>query len=420
MKLSDLRRISKYKHISEISETEAILSLGLYDSLLIDTEDIRSYYKEIAGGERRFLYDEVSQDVKAFHQFLMAKDTIELPCPYCGKTQPYSVVGWFNPRKLNEDENRNRQDSLGRGFIPFVNSIHDDEEQIKDRPYLERVHYRISQDHFEVTPRNAFDDKTQQDLIDFDKKQYYQMLAEKCVNGILDVAEEVRKDYKCAMNPQHHCFIGFAMERAVNDKPDELKEYEQKLSVTPEVAPNAEEKEALELYERLKHTVIMRKVSQFPSMADLQLFDIEKYRKVLKNLHKDYRMALGLYASGVGAGSLVYLRRILESIIEEVHQECKADPNWNENDYQHSRFNEKIELFEKQGKEIFPSELKPIKNKIYGVLSKGIHESSEDDCKSIFPDLKDAIDLFLDAKIAKLERAKRIKELNTRIQNVKM
>ena len=56
---------------------------------------------------------------------------------------------------------------------------------------------------------------------------------------------------------------------------------------------------------------------------------------------------------------------------------------------------------------------------MYGVLSKGIHESSEDDCKSIFPDLKDAIDLFLDAKIAKLERAKRIKNMNARIQNVK-
>ncbi len=33
---------------------------------------------------------------------------------------------------------------------------------------------------------------------------------------------------------------------------------------------------------------------------------------------------------------------------------------------------------------------------------------------------KDAIDLFLDEKIAKLERAKRIKQMNTRIQNVKM
>jgi len=420
MKLSDLRRISKYKHISEISETEAIISLGLYDSLLIDTEGIKSYYKEIPGGERHFLYDEVSQDVKAFHQLLVAKETIELPCPCCGKNQPYLVVGWFNPRKVNKDENRYRHDSFGRSFISFANNIQDNEEETKNKPYWERIHYHFNQDRFEITPWNAFDDNTQQALIDINKKRYYQTLAEICMNGILNIAEEVRKDYMCAMNPQHYCFIGFALERAVNDKPDEIKAYEQRLSVTPEVAMNAEEKEASELYERLKHTVIMRKVSQFPSMADLQLFDIEKYRKVLKNLHKDYRMALGLYASGVGAGSLVYLRRILETIIEEVHQECKVDPNWNEDDYQHSRFNEKIELLEKQGKEIFPSELKPIKNKIYGVLSKGIHESSEDDCKSVFPCLKDAIDLFLDAKIAKLERAKKIKEMNTKIQNVKM
>ena len=420
MKLSDLRRISKHKHISDISEIESIISLGLYDSLLIDTEGINSYYEEIAGGKRHFLYDEVRQDVKAFHQFLAATETIELPCPHCGKTQPFSVVGWFNPRKTNETENRNRHDSVGRSFITFPNNTQEDEEEINNKPYYERVHYHFNQDRFEVTPRNAFDDTIQQTSIDINKKLYYQTLAEICMNGILDIAAEVRKDYKCAMNPLHYCFIGFALERAVNDKPDELRAYEQKLSITPEVAMNAEEKEASELYESLKHTIIMKKVSQFPSMADLQLFDIEKYRKVLKYQHKDYRMALGLYASGVGAGSLVYLRRILESIIEEVHQECISAPNWNEDNYQHSRFNEKIELLEKQGKEIFPSELKPIKNKMYGVLSKGIHESSEDDCKSIFPCLKDAIDLFLDAKIAKLERAKRIKELNTRIQNVKM
>lgn len=419
MKLSYLRRISRYKHISEISEIGAIISLGLYDSLLIDTEGITSYYEEIAGGERRFLYDEVSQDVKNFHQFLTSKETIELPCPSCGKDQPFSVVGWFNPRKANEDENRNRQDSIGRSFIPFASNVQD-EEEIKNKPYLERVYYNFNQERFEVTPWNAFDDNTQLALIDKDKKQYYQTLAEKCMNGILDIAAEVRKDYRCTMNPQHSCFIGFVLERAVVDKPDELKLYEERQSVNPEVVMTTEEKEASELYERLKHTVIMRKVSQFPSMADLQLFDIEKYRKVLKNQHKDYRMALGLYASGVGAGSLVYLRRILEIIIEEVHQECMSDPNWSEDDYQQSKFKEKIELLEKQGKEIFPSELKPIKNKLYGVLSKGIHESSEDDCKSIFPDLKDAIDLFLDAKIAKLERAKRIKQMITRIQNVKM
>ena len=418
MNLSDLRRLSKHKHISEISEFEAITSLGLYDSLLIDTEGIRSYYEESASGERHFLYDEVSQDVKAFHQFLTAKETTELPCFFCGKNQPFSVVGWFNPRKANE-ENRNRQGSIGRSFVPFANNVQD-EEEIKNKPYLERVRYHFNQDYFEVAPWDAFDDNIQQAHIDRDKKQYYQKLAEICMNGLLDIAAEVRKDYKCTMYPQHCCFIGFVLERAVHDVPDEIKTYKQRLSGNPEVTMTAEENEASELYEKLKNTIIMRKVSQFPSMADLQLFDIEKYRKVLKNLHKDYSMALGLYASGVGAGSLVYLRRILETIIEEVHQECISDPNWNEDEYQQARFKERIELLEKQGKEIFPSELKPIKNKLYGVLSKGIHESSEDDCKSIFPDLKDAIDLFLDAKIAKLERAKRIKEMNTRIQNAKM
>lgn len=177
-----------------------------------------------------------------------------------------------------------------------------------------------------------------------------------------------------------------------------------------------DEEETSALYEQLRYTLIMRKTTQFPSMADLQLFDIEKYRRVLKQQHKDYRMALGLYASGVGAGSLGYLRRIFEKIVEEVHQERTSDPNWNEEEYKSRRLNEKIELLENQGKELFPAQLQPVKNRLYGVLSKGIHLSNEEECKEIFPYLKDAIDLFMDTRIAKLEREKRIREITARIQ----
>lgn len=73
----------------------------------------------------------------------------------------------------------------------------------------------------------------------------------------------------------------------------------------------------------------------------MQLFDIEKYKYVLSNQSmRDFRMALGLYSSGVGCGSFLYLRRIFENIVEEAHKECLLKESWNEEKYIHLHFDE--------------------------------------------------------------------------------
>lgn len=414
MKLSDLRRIKNLKHFAELTELDTITNLGLYQSVIIDTKDIKAVSESISEDEYRHQYDVVSPDVKAFNRYLLAKEKLELPCPCCSKTQPFSTVGWFNPHRTNEWKNEERK---ARSFIPLSNINGDyDEDEAKQKPLLERIDYEFGTDHFYVSPWNAFDDNTYRELIKNDSENYINTLAQKCMQRILFVASETRKDYRCTLNPDHYCFSGFTLERAVKEKPDELIVYEQRRVNDPDATMTSEEKEAETLYKELEFSIVARKVSQYPSMADLQLFDIEKYRKVLGREHGDYRRALGLYASNIGAGSLVYLRRILESIVEEVHQECKSVSGWDEERYKYLKFNEKIDLIESFDKEIIPPELQPIRNKLYGVISKGVHESSEEDCIEIFPYLKDAIDIFLDAKIAKRERAEKIKVMNARIQ----
>jgi hypothetical protein len=47
--------------------------------------------------------------------------------------------------------------------------------------------------------------------------------------------------------------------------------------------------------------------------------------------------------------------------------------------------------------------------KIYGILSKGIHELSEDICLKIFPYVKLGIELILDEKLYELEREEKLK-----------
>lgn len=145
------------------------------------------------------------------------------------------------------------------------------------------------------------------------------------------------------------------------------------------------------------------KVGQFPSIASLENHTIKKYRTILKKDYRDFSKAIGLFSHGIGAGSFVYLRRIFENLIEEKRQEAALDPSWNDLEFQKSKMDEKIRMLTNH----LPSIL--VENrKLYSILSKGIHELSEDDCLALFPNVKLAIELILDEKIYILEKQKKI------------
>lgn len=56
---------------------------------------------------------------------------------------------------------------------------------------------------------------------------------------------------------------------------------------------------------------------------------------------------------------------------------------------------------------------------IYGILSKGIHELSEEECLEIFPIVKIGIELILDEKIELEERERKKKENSKNIQKLR-
>ncbi|KXY18270.1 hypothetical protein AT259_20605 [Bacillus cereus] len=145
------------------------------------------------------------------------------------------------------------------------------------------------------------------------------------------------------------------------------------------------------------------KIGQFPSIASLELHSIDKYRKALKNDYRDFSKAIGLYSHGIGAGSFVYLRRIFENLIEECRQEAQKEPSFDNNAFQRSKMDEKILML----KTYIPSFL--VENrKLYGILSKGIHELDEQTCLELFPNVKLAIELILDEKIYQIEKQNKI------------
>ncbi|MDA2113029.1 hypothetical protein PDN20_28735 [Bacillus cereus] len=145
------------------------------------------------------------------------------------------------------------------------------------------------------------------------------------------------------------------------------------------------------------------KIGQFPSIANLELHSIDKYRKILKNDYRDFSKAIGLYSHGIGAGSFVYLRRIFENLIEECKREALLESLFDVENFRQSKMDEKIKMLE----DFLPSFL--VENrKLYSILSKGIHELTEQECLELFPNVKLAIELILDEKIHQLEQKNKI------------
>jgi hypothetical protein len=155
----------------------------------------------------------------------------------------------------------------------------------------------------------------------------------------------------------------------------------------------------------------IQKIGQLPSIASLNLFDVKKYSKVLdKQYFQEFTKAIGLSAHGIGVGSFVYLRRIFEFLIEETHLKVKQMHGWDEAVYISSRMNEKINLLKSE----LPAFL--VENKaLYAILSKGIHELSEETCLDAFPIVKVGIELILDDKIEKMNKQKKLEEAKKEI-----
>lgn len=150
----------------------------------------------------------------------------------------------------------------------------------------------------------------------------------------------------------------------------------------------------------------IQKVGQQPSFADLHISKNKKYASVLtKSQLRELNCAIGLASHDVGVGSYVYLRRVFEALIEDAHVEAMSDNGWNEVAYTQSRMAEKIALLK--------SHLPPFlveHPKMYSLLSKGIHELSEEDCLFNFETLRIGIELILDEKLERRERERKVKD----------
>jgi hypothetical protein len=148
------------------------------------------------------------------------------------------------------------------------------------------------------------------------------------------------------------------------------------------------------------------KIGQYPSLADLHTTRVAKYRKLLgEERYRELVRGIGLAAHGVGIGSFSYIRRVFESLVEEAHQEATAAGGFDEGVYQRSRMDERILLL----RDRLPPFL--VENRsLYGILSKGLHELTEEECLRYFATVEMGIELILDEKLEERKREEKLEE----------
>ena len=138
----------------------------------------------------------------------------------------------------------------------------------------------------------------------------------------------------------------------------------------------------------------IRKIGQFPSVADLSFPELDNYRKILSKEDRcELRRAIGLHAQGIGVGSYVYLRRIFERLLNQTKALAISDGNLDEVTYAKAHVGDKVKLL----KGYLPQMIvdTPV---FYGIVSKGVHELSEKDCIAYFPVMQEFIMMVLRQK----------------------
>lgn len=156
------------------------------------------------------------------------------------------------------------------------------------------------------------------------------------------------------------------------------------------------------------------KIAQYPEALVLNSLKNNRYVKILgKEKDNELKLANMLYTKNLGIGSMTYLRRIYEHIVNEAHQNYIKD-------YGKKAYEERDKMsfkIEKLGEQYLP-QIMVTHSSIYGIISKGIHELSEDDCISNFQVLFDGIILMLEEKIEKEEEEKRKKENSKELNEI--
>lgn len=157
------------------------------------------------------------------------------------------------------------------------------------------------------------------------------------------------------------------------------------------------------------------KVGQFPSLADIQFSKLwKKYDKILPQEDlKNLKKAIWLYSHWAWAGSFVYLRRIFENLVFDTFEKNKESLDILLEEFNIKRMEDKVLFLS----EFLPEQLVSMR-KLYSILSKGVHELTEEECLKYFEPMKFSIELILDQKIEMMKKSQKDEQAKKTIDSI--
>lgn len=158
------------------------------------------------------------------------------------------------------------------------------------------------------------------------------------------------------------------------------------------------------------------KFGEFPSRADRQYPEIRRFERELGRYYEELKTALHLYTHNIGIGSFIYLRRVLEKVVNDAAV-CKYSnqAGWSLEEWKKGmrRFDDEI----KDLADELPKFL--VKNQVlYKILSKGIHELDEKECQDYFEIVRSAIEEILDERMSRDEKEKRQSLVSSKLSQI--
>ena len=162
------------------------------------------------------------------------------------------------------------------------------------------------------------------------------------------------------------------------------------------------------------HEKYLIKIGQYPSIATLSFSELDEYKHVMNgSVRKEFGTALGLFANGVGIGAYIYLRRIFETILLKASETAIDEGKIEKKDFNEAKVIDKIKMIKDELPEAIVDN--PF---LYGIISKGVHELSEEGCIEYFPVVKDSILLILNQWEKKRKEMETKKRLNASISKI--
>lgn len=147
----------------------------------------------------------------------------------------------------------------------------------------------------------------------------------------------------------------------------------------------------------LKFRWTITKVGQTPSLRDFQLGELKEIEDAMTmSQRREFVQAISTGAHGFSVAACVYYRRVFEQLLNEARDEYGLANNITDlNEFDNRYTDEKIR--------ILADHLPPFlveHPQLYGILSKGVHQLTEEECASELPTLRLAIEVILKEKAA--------------------